>query len=225
MSIEVEVLADDDFASLVGSRLTKAMAGHGDIRMCLATGNTTRPIYQQTSLAGDPAIFLLDEFGGLPPGDPGRCESSFLRDFPEARFQAPDVDSADPESAAAAYGEQIHERGIDLAVVGLGRNGHIGMNEPGSNRDSVTRVVELEEATRTGAMAYGASTKPSWGITVGIAELMEARELWLVVTGSHKSEILEATLRGTVGSHLPATYLRHHPNARTIADVAAAERL
>ncbi|MDP9495261.1 MAG: 6-phosphogluconolactonase, partial [Actinomycetota bacterium] len=73
--------------------------------------------------------------------------------------------------------------------------------------------------------AYGASTKPGWGITVGIAELMEARELWLVVSGSHKSEILEATLRGTVGSHLPATYLRHHPNARTIADAAAAEWL
>lgn len=225
MSLTIEVLADEDIAGPVASRLTQTMAGRQGIRLCLATGNTTRPIYHQTKVAGDPLIFLLDEFGGLPVGDPGRCATNFRKDFPEGPFLAPDVDSPDAETAAAAYGTQIGEGGIDLAVVGLGRNGHIGMNEPGSNSDSVTRVVELAEATRTGALAYGASAKPSWGITVGIAELMEARELWLVVTGAHKAEILETALRAPIGSHVPASYLRRHANARIIADASAAERL
>lgn len=225
MSLTIEVLADEDIASLVASRLTQAMASRGDIRLCLATGNTTRPIYHQTRVAGDPVIFLLDEFGGLPPGDPGRCEANFRRDFPDAPFSVPEVDSPDPDMAADKYRAAISEGGIDLAVVGLGHNGHIGMNEPGSNRRSVTRVVDLAEATRAGAMSYGASARPSWGITVGIAELMEARELWLVVTGSHKAEILETALRAPIGSHIPASYLRRHANARIIADTGAAERL
>ena len=130
-----------------------------------------------------------------------------------------------PQRLRGGVSSTIEQGGIDLAVVGLGRNGHVGMNEPGSSRDSVTRVVDLAETTSTGAMAYGASARPTWGITVGISELLEARELWLVVTGSHKAEILETVLRAPIGSDLPASFLRLHPKARIIADMAAAERL
>lgn len=225
MSLTIEVLAGKDFANLVGARLTQAMVRGPGIRVGLATGNTMRPVYRQTVVAGDPVIFLLDEFGGLPQGDPGRCGSNFRQDFPDAPFSVPDVDSVDPVAAAHRYGAAVGDGGLDLAVVGLGRNGHIGMNEPGSKRKSVTRVVELAEATSLGALAYGASTRPTWGITVGIAELMAARELWLVVTGSGKAEILETAMRSPIGSHVPASYLRRHHNARIIADTAAAERL
>lgn len=221
----VEVLADEDFATEVGSRLTRAMAGHPGIRLCLATGNTTHPVYRETKTTGNPAIFLLDEFGGLPPSDPGRCATHFRAVLPQVPFSVPDVDAADPKRSAVEYRGAIDHGGIDLAVVGLGRNGHVGMNEPGSSRDSVTRVVDLAEMTSTGAMAYGASARPTWGITVGISELLGARELWLVVSGSHKTEIMEAVLRAPIGSDLPASFLRPHPNARVIADKAAAERL
>jgi glucosamine-6-phosphate deaminase len=221
----VEVLANKDFATEVGSRLTRAMAGHPGIRLCLATGNTTHPVYRQTRTAGNPAIFLLDEFGGLPPSDPGRCATHFRAVLPQTPFSVPNVDAADPKGSAVEYRAAIDQGGIDLAIVGLGRNGHIGMNEPGSSRDSVTRVVDLAETTRTGAMAYGASARPTWGITVGISELFEARELWLVVSGSHKAEIMETVLRAPIGSDLPASFLRLHPHVRIIADMAAAERV
>jgi glucosamine-6-phosphate deaminase len=225
VSLDLEVLADDDWARQVGERLTAAMAGHDGIRLCLATGNTTRPVYREVTVSGSPALYLLDEFGGLPLDDPGRCETMFRRDFPEHPFRVPDVDSPDPIAAASAYAAEINDGGLDLALVGIGANGHIGMNEPGSSAQSTTRVVHLAPTTSLGAIAYGASTRPTWGITVGIAELMGARELWLVVTGSHKAEILREALHSPSDPGLPASYLLEHPNAKLLTDTAAARLL
>jgi glucosamine-6-phosphate deaminase len=225
LSLDVEVLGEEEWSLLIGRRLTEIMAGHHGMRMCLATGDTTSPVYRQTRVAGGPSIFLLDEFGGLPPQDPARCAVMFRRDFAYPRFSVPDVDSPDPDAAAESYGEAVRDRELDLAVVGLGRNGHIGMNEPGSTRGSRTRRVELAETPSRRALAYGASTTPLWGITVGLAELMESRELWLVVTGAYKAEILAETMGCTIGPDLPASFLRDHPNATLLADTAAARLL
>jgi glucosamine-6-phosphate deaminase len=225
VSLDLEVLAADNWAHDVGQRLTEAMAGHDRIRLCLATGNTTRPAYRQVTVSGDPTLYLLDEFGGLPPADPGRCETMFRRDFPEHPFRVPDVDSTDPIAAASAYAAEIKDGGLDLALVGVGANGHIGMNEPGSSAQSTTRTVQLAPTTSLGAIAYGATTRPTWGITVGIAELMDARELWLVVTGSHKAEILREALQSPSDPGLPASYLLEHPRAKLLADTAAARLL
>jgi glucosamine-6-phosphate deaminase len=182
-------------------------------------------MYRQTSIVGDPVIFLLDEFGGLGRDDPARCAGMLARDLPGVSFLVPEVDSADPVAAAERYRNAIAGDGLDLAVVGLGENGHVGMNEPGSSRDSTTRVVELAESTQTGALAYGAEHRPEWGITVGISELVECHEVWVVVTGSHKSAIFARVMRSGVGPDLPATYLREHPNVRFLADTAAARLL
>ena len=170
---------------------------------------------------GEPMIFLLDEFGGLPRHDPARCAAMLRRDLPGVPFLAPDVDGEDPEAAAGAYGHTIDDGGLDLAVVGLGGNGHLGMNEPGSSPLSETRVVDLARSTSAGALRYGATIEPLWGITVGLRQLMGARELWLVVSGGHKAEILRRVLADQIGPDLPATFLREHHNARLLADAAA----
>jgi glucosamine-6-phosphate deaminase len=143
------------------------------------------------------------------------------RDLAGVPFLAPDVDGEEPEVAASFYGRTIDDGGLDLAVVGLGGNGHLGMNEPGSSPLSETRVVDLARSTSAGALRYGATIEPRWGITVGLRQLMEARELWLVVTGGHKSEILRQTLGDPIGPGLPATFLREHHNAWLLADSAA----
>jgi 6-phosphogluconolactonase/glucosamine-6-phosphate isomerase/deaminase len=225
VSLEIEVLPDEDWPALVGRRLTEAIAHDPKGRICLATGNTIAPVYRHTEVVGDPSIFLLDEFGGLPRDDPARCAAMFRRDLAHPRFLAPDVDAADPHAAADRYGETVRQRPLHLAVVGLGRNGHVGMNEPGSTMASITRKVELSESTSLGALEYGASIRPAWGITVGIAELMGAMQLWLLVTGAHKAEILADVMRCPIGSELPAGYLREHHNARLLADTAAARLL
>ncbi len=223
MSLGLEVFPVEDWPRRVAAMLERATTGTKGLRLCLATGNTTRPVYQQTALESQPEIFLLDEFGGLPRDDPARCAAMLRRDLPGQPFHAPDVDAADPVASAGDYARIVGDGGLDLALVGLGRNGHLGMNEPGSARDSITRVVDLADSTSDGASAYGASTRPKWGITVGIGELMAAEELWLVVTGAHKRQILAATMSGPIGPDLPASFLREHANAVVLADRAAVD--
>ena len=171
----------------------------------------------------DTTIFLLDEFGGLPEGDPGRCDSMidhFLLEGLAARptFHAPSVDPPDPEG----YQRLIDDGGLDLALLGLGGNGHIGMNEPGSEADSPTRVVELARSTSDHAAEYGASAKPTWGVTLGMRSILEAGEVWLMVTGAHKRDILRTALEGPVDPEVPASLLREHPRFRVLADESAA---
>ena len=223
MTTRAEVVADDLWAGSVARELAKTV--DPGTRLCLATGVTLAPVYELVEELTVATILLLDEFGGLPPGDPGRCLSMIRRDlldhlaFPPP-VEVPDVDSPDPELAATIHGEKV-STGIDLAIVGLGRNGHIGMNEPGTAVDAPTRVVELSPSTSANAGSYGARTKPTWGITVGFAELMTAGEVWLVVTGAHKRDILAQALTGPIGPDLPATYLRDHPNLRVMVDRSA----
>ncbi len=199
------------------------------IRLCLPTGNTPTPVYRRvaetTSLDGV-TIFLLDEFGGLPKDDPGRCAAALTRDLlrparDSPTLHVPDVDAPDPEAAATRYGELIVEGGLDLAVVGLGSNGHVGMNEPGTTIDQPTRVVELAASTSEGARSYGATITPTWGITVGIAELMDAREVWVLVTGDHKTDILNRVLHGPVDPEAPASFLTEHHNCVFLVDESA----
>lgn len=222
MSPGLEVFAVEEWPGIVGQRLNRRMLELPGMRLCLATGNTMRPVYRETRITGEPEIFLLDEFGGLPGNDSARCSAMLRSALPGHAFLAPDVDSDDPAAAASEYGRLIDQQGVDLALVGLGRNGHLGMNEPGSTRASATRVVELAESTASGALAYGATTRPNWGITIGIRELLETRELWLLVTGRHKSDILTRVMTGPIGPELPATFVREHPNALVLADTAAA---
>lgn len=222
MTLSIEVLSVDDWPVVVAERLNVIVGANVGMRLCLATGETTRPLYRRTRIVGKPQIFLLDEFGGLPLADAARCAAMLRRDLPNQPFHAPDVDAGEPVVAAEAYSELIDGGGLDLAVVGLGRNGHLGMNEPGSTLRSATRVVDLADSTSEGALTYGATVRPWWGITVGIEELMEARELWLVVTGAHKTEILRTVLEGPIGPDIPATFLRDHANALVLADAAAA---
>lgn len=229
MTCSIETIADAEWAASVADRFD-GMVRPG-MQLCLATGNTTTPFYAEvagrTSL-DDLTLFLLDEFGGLPDGDPGRCMSMLSRDLlrranTTPTVHGPDVDADDPEAAADHYRTLIENSGLDLAIVGLGANGHIGMNEPGSTVDLSTRVVTLDPSTSENAAAYGATVPPTWGITVGMSELMESREVWVLVTGEHKTDILNRTLRGPVDAGVPATYMTQHSNCTFFADESAAD--
>jgi glucosamine-6-phosphate deaminase len=227
LSHDLEVLADGEWAArAAGLFETTVRPG---MRLCLPTGDTVRPFYHEVArrmtLEGV-QIFLLDEFGGLPEGDPGRCEVMIRRDLIDRVSGSPtvimpDVDAADPGLESRRYADALRDGGIDLALVGLGGNGHIGMNEPGSTPDLVTRVVDLAASTTEHALHYGATSAPTWGITVGLAELLDSSELWLLVTGKHKQEILARSLEGPVSPEVPASLLRRHPNLTVLADESA----
>ncbi|HJS72322.1 MAG TPA: glucosamine-6-phosphate deaminase [Acidimicrobiia bacterium] len=227
MTASVETFPDTEFAARVASRFREALAP--PMRLCLATGRTPSPVYEQVAV-GTPLdgieIFLLDEFGGLPRDDQGRCTSMLARDLLDRAeghpvVHAPEVDAPAPDRAAGRYQQLIADGGIDLAILGLGSNGHIGMNEPGTTVEMGTRVVTLEPTTSENARGYGASVTPTWGITVGMAELMAAREIWVLVTGAAKTDILSRTLHGEVDSEVPATFLTEHPACTFFVDEAA----
>jgi glucosamine-6-phosphate deaminase len=227
MAAGVETFPDHDWAEEMAARLAGVISPGR--RLCLATGSTPTPLYRRiaghVSLEGLD-IFLLDEYGGLPVDDPGRCRSMLARDLLEGSqgspiVHSPEVDATDPWEAAARYGELVRSGGIDLAIVGIGGNGHIGMNEPGTHVDQPTRVVDLAPSTSESALSYGASAIPTWGITVGMAELMSAGEVWVLATGGHKTDILNRALHGPVDAEAPASFLTEHPNCTFLVDESA----
>jgi glucosamine-6-phosphate deaminase len=231
LSPELEIFPDEVWAARA-AELFDAKTGPG-MRICLPTGDTVRSFYREVarrSTLEGVQVFLLDEFGGLPPGDPGRCGAMIKRDLLDhvtgsPIVRGPNVDAPDPDLESRRYAELLGDGGIDLALVGLGSNGHIGMNEPGSTPDQPTRVVTLASSTMDHALHYGATAAPKWGITVGLLELLESRELWLLVTGSHKQEILAKSLEGAIGPDVPASLLRRHPRLTVLVDESASAGL
>ncbi len=134
-------------------------------------------------------------------------------------------DGVDPAAACAAYDEAVRAAGgVDVAILGLGPNGHLGFNEPPSPADAPTREVALTAESLASNAAYwegGAAAVPRRALTMGMPWLLEARHVLLVVTGARKRAVLERMLDGPIGPDLPASYLRTHPGAILLADRAA----
>ena len=148
-----------------------------------------------------------------------------LLPVPPRAIHTLDVQSTDLDAECDAYDAAVREGGLDLAILGLGGNGHLGLNEPGSPVTSTTRVVQLTPETSEHSESYGSEAPATWGATMGIATLLAATEVWLLVTGAHKAEILARTMHDAIGPDVPATFLRTHRNVTIWADDAAAALL
>ena len=207
-----------------------------DLKMCLPSGTTPVDVYTEMSRSARAGlvsftrstIFALDEFGGLAADDPGRTSHTLRRqlidalDLPPTSFHAPDPDTADITTHCADYDAAIGT-GFDLALLGIGLNGHLGMNEPGSPVDSATRRVELHDSTVQSSARYFAHQHlPRWGVTVGLRALLAAQEVWVLAKGTAKAHIVRETLSGEIGPQNPASLLRRHPNAWLFLDDEAA---
>jgi glucosamine-6-phosphate deaminase len=234
----LEVLPQIEWAGVVAAWFTTRLRDRPNLRVCLPTGDTPTPVYAELVAAewrgelsfAAATVLLLDEWVGLPRDDPARCDAR-LRDELIGQLGAPPayvpiaVDGPDPEAAARVHDAEV-ARGLDLAVLGLGMNGHVGFNEPGSRPTDATRLVRLTHSSREAAVSrYGAGFVPTAGITVGLSRLLEAGECWLLVTGERKASILRRALDEPEGLDCPASYLRRHPRLTVFADEAAASLL
>ena len=180
-------------------------------------------------------VFCLDEYVGVTVEDPNSL-TRWLREGllnrigiePEQLHSLP-VTADDLVAAAAGYEDAIAARGgLDLAILGLGPNGHIGYNEPGSSADSRTRVIDLTPESRSQASAYweGAVPIPDQAMTIGVATLLEAKQILLLVIGEAKAGMLRRTLEESMSADVPASWLRiAGPRLTVIADDAAASDL
>jgi len=232
-TIQLVVFPDQDWADLVAQRWTSYVQDHPAARICLPTGETPRPAYTRCAPVIDlstTTVFLLDEFD-LPEGSPARCDSMLERDLLGSLTEQPlnlhrlDVHANDPEAECARFDALIADGGLNLTLLGLGRNGHLGLNEPGTKHHSPTRAVDLTPATTNAVRRYDPEATAVRGMTLGLSGILASDEIWLLVTGSQKAAILERMMNGPVGSDLPASYLRDHPNTTVFADRSAAARL
>jgi glucosamine-6-phosphate deaminase len=233
----LEILPAAAWARTVAAELAARLAARPGLRLCLPTGDTPTPLYAElVALEGRGAcsfagatVVLLDEWVGLDAGDPARCDTRLRAQLVDRLVAPPafvpiDVDGPDIDDAVATHDAAAAV--LDLALLGIGANGHVGFNEPGSTPDDRTRVVALAQASRDAAVPrYGASRVPTAGVTVGMDRLLAAGEVWLLVTGAAKAGILCRALREPEGPACPASWLRRHPRLVVFADEAAASQL
>ena len=229
------------WAETIAALWRDRLRGNPRLKMCLPSGHTPNAIF---ALMGDSVkrgevsfqeaeIFALDDYGGLAPNDPGRCRNMLQRflldriDLPRDRFHWIDTELPDLGQLCRDYTAAIDlAGGFDLTLLGIGLNGHLGLNEPGSPLDSTTRRVEMAESTVTASAGYLThSNLPTWGVGVGLRHLLTSREVWLLANGARKAEIIRRMMDEKISNELPASLLRDHPNAFLMVDAAAGARL
>ena len=209
--------------------------------LMLPTGTTPLGMYRRlvemhraegVSFA-EATFFNLDEYLGLAPDHRASYHVYMMENFyglidaDPARVFVPDGAAPDPEAECERYEAAIKEAGgIDVCVLGIGRNGHIGFNEPGASFDSRTRVVELSESTRrVNAADFEADRAPKQAITVGMSTIFESTEVLLLASGTNKAGAVAAAVEGDVTDSVPASMLRSHPHAGLFLDEDAASDL
>jgi glucosamine-6-phosphate deaminase len=178
-------------------------------------------------------FFNLDEYLGLAPDHEASYHMYMKEHFyglinaDPARVFVPDGTASDPGAECERYEAAIREAGgIDACVLGIGRNGHIGFNEPGAPFDSRTRVVELSESTRrVNASDFEADRAPERAITAGMATIFDSKSVLLLASGTNKAGAVAAAVEDDVSESMPASMLRSHPNAVLFLDEAAASDL
>jgi glucosamine-6-phosphate deaminase len=237
----IRLVVTEDYDSLSGAgaaMLADFIVARPDATVVAATGDTPMGIYAE--LAGRRVrgeldasrlrVFQLDEYLGIGADDPRSLYGWLLRSFvrplgiPETNVVRLRGDVEDVEAACAAYERAVEEAdGFDLAILGLGPNGHLGFNEPPSEPGAPTRVVELTEASIESNARYwgGRQQVPRGAVTAGMSSLLSSRQVLLVVSGAHKSDILRRTLTGPPTPEVPSSLLQQAADVTVLADRAA----
>ncbi|TWT66423.1 glucosamine-6-phosphate deaminase [Allorhodopirellula solitaria] len=243
MSIAYSVYPDHQTASeRVADLFTNVLSSGSPTVLGLATGSTPLQVYGELCRRhrndglsfSQASSFNLDEYLGLESGHP-QSYRHFMRehlfdhvDIDLARTHLPDVHADDAQSASDEYERQLQQSGgVDLQLLGIGTNGHIGFNEPGTKKDSLTRVVDLAPSTIDSNQRFFESPDqvPRQAITMGIASIMRAKQIVLLATGQAKAAAVAGAIQGPISADNPASYLQSHPHVHFVLDESAASEL
>lgn len=236
-SPRIDVLDDYDALSRVGADLVCDFLGATpEARVLVATGATPMGLYRELARrrergeldATGVTVFQLDEYAGITPDDRrsllGWARRSFMEPLgipPERVVPVPT--DGDP-AACAAYDRQVERAGgYDLAILGIGRNGHVGFNEPPSGPTAPTRLVDLSPESIDSNAAYWGDVErvPRSAVTVGMAGLLRSRTILLVASGASKREIVRRAVLDPATDAVPASHLRTAADLRVLVDRAA----
>jgi len=241
--MEVVIAARDELGRLAAGAIDSLLKARPGAVLGLATGSSPLPIYDELvrrhveeglSFARAKA-FTLDEYVGLPLEHPQRYRNVIEHELAErvgftpGAVQGPDGLAEDLAAACDAYEEEIAASGgVDLQILGIGTDGHVGFNEPGSSLASRTRIKTLTEQTRADNARFfdgDINQVPQHCLTQGLATIMQARHIVLIATGRTKGDAVHQLVEGPVSAMWPGTILQHHPHVTVLIDNAAAGRL
>ncbi|MQY13618.1 Glucosamine-6-phosphate deaminase [Streptomyces sp. RB5] len=242
--MEVVIVPDAEAGGeLIAEAIAALLRRKPEALLGVATGSTPLPIYQALTAkvregavdASKARIAQLDEYVGLPQGHPESYRSVVLREvveplgLTEESFLGPDGTAEDVQAACDEYDKALAwAGGVDLQLLGIGTDGHIGFNEPCSSLASRTRIKTLTQQTRVDNARFFAgdiTQVPHHVITQGIGTILDARHLVLLATGEGKADAVAATVEGPVASVVPASALQLHRHATVVVDEAAASKL
>jgi glucosamine-6-phosphate deaminase len=238
--LKITVFKDErTLAKTLAAQIAAILTGAPGTVFGLPTGRTPVRMYHELGTLqshklidfSQATTFNLDEFLGIGPDHPGSYrafmqEHLFSRvNLNPGRIHVLNGAAPDPEGACARYEQAIADAGgIDLQVLGIGTNGHIGFNEPARELAARTHRVTLKESTRrsnAGLFGGDASKVPKEALSMGMATILQARRIVLVATGKSKAHCIELVVRGPITTKLPASFLQLHPDVELMLDEAA----
>jgi galactosamine-6-phosphate isomerase len=232
------VCADaEEMSRRAAERVAEALRAAPSLLLCAATGSTPTRAYEILAerRRAEPRLFAalrvlkLDEWQGLGAEAEGSCEAYLRRRLlgplgvADDRYEGFRGAAPDPAAETARVAAWLAAHGpIDLCLLGLGLNGHLGFNEPGDELPPRAHLARLAEETRRHPMLGAGGTPPSRGFTLGLAEILRSRGILLLVSGREKREVLRRLLSGGLTTRLPASFLHLHGDVTLLCDRAAA---
>ena len=241
--MNINVLKNEiEVAETIADEIEKVIVGKNDALICICAGHTPVPVYKklvedvkQDKYKSDDFKFIsLDEWVGLGPDDPGSCIYDVSLHFfsplgitrGERMFFFDGLSDNLNEECEKAKHFIEKNGGLDLVLLGIGMNGHIGFNEPGTKITDSVRVVELDETSKAVSIKYfDKPNKIGPGITIGIKEIMNARKIFIMASGNHKQDVVYRAVKEPASEDFPVTLIRDHYDLNMYFDEAAARKI
>lgn len=222
-----------EMSELAASLVQESIRQKPGLLLCAATGSSPEGLYSELAkqasrekeLFSALRILKLDEWGGLPENHPATCEyylKTRLLDplgIGRGRYISFHSDPEDPEKECGRIHDRLQKEGpIDVCILGLGRNGHLGLNEPAAHLEPRCHVAVLSEESLGHPMITSLAKKPAYGLTLGMQDILASRRIIMLVSGHDKKQMVEKFLEGTVSGELPASFLWEHGRVDCLID-------
>ncbi len=230
-----------DLSAKVAAEVFQLIKQKPNAVLCFPSGDTPLGLFkalvelkQKGEINFSACTFIgLDEWLGMDENDEGSCKYFIYREFFNPLGLSPtqihffDAKAINPEAECKRIDEVIFcLGGIDLMVLGIGMNGHLGLNEPGISPDLYSHVMELDEVTKVVGQKYFASeTQLTRGISLGLKHIMASKRVVLLANGTRKSDIIQQVVEGAISNQVPASLIRNHSNACLFLDKESASKI
>jgi len=223
----------EDMSDNAATLLVTELKRKKDSLACCATGGSPRGVYQRMAkmypkeegLFDEIRLLKLDEWGGIPMTDPNSCHSYLQENIlaplkiSSDRYIAFDSEATDVEEECRRIQQTINKIGpIDFCILGLGKNGHLGFNEPADRLQRNCHVAHLATTTIQHTMVQTMTKTPTFGMTVGLKDILGSRKILLLITGTQKQEAIKRLMTEEITTQLPASFLWLHSNVECLID-------